>query len=896
MHRRPDVLPWFRLRPDTPERVAEQVDEEIELHIELRTRQLMVRGWTEKEARVEAERRFGSVERARLKLQRAARERERRMTLREWLSGWAQDFRYSARALAREWPLAGVIVLTLALGIGANAVMFGIVDQLLLRGPAYVEDASQVRRLYITQQQWDGTRTTQVVGYIAYTQLRDHADSFDGVAAYRSSMTRLGRGESARELTAGWATADLFALLGVQPRLGRFFTAEEDAPGEARKVAVIDHGFWQAEYGGATDVLGRTLELDDGVYTIIGVAPRGFTGPELKTISVWLPFSTGYEPHPEWQTTFNARWLQVVARLRQGISPEVAAAEATRLYRSAAEGSNRPEATASLLPLRYGPAGEDVKEAAVSRWLLGVAMVVLLVAAANVMNLLVARVLRRRREVSVRLALGIPRSRLVRLLLSESLLLGLAGLGAALAFTWFAGPLIRSTLLPDVQWQAALDARILLVATSMALLTGLLVGIAPALQSTRQDVVSGLRGGARDGGQRRVARDVLTALQVAFSVVLLIGAGLFVRSLWNVLNVQLGLDADRVLAVWVQLPPPAPGAAPHERSRGAFYQQAVEHLRAHPGVENAAAALGTPLQNDFGVSLAVPGWDSIPAMPGGGPYVTAGMPGYFETVGTRILRGRGFVEGEGAGSEAVAVVNERMAATLWPGEDPLTKCIIIGSGSDVPCARVIGIAENVHRSGIRQEPIFQYYIPLGQERGISGTQIVVRPRANATAFIPELRRQLHSLRPDIVHLSISPLQQRLDPQIRPWRMGATMFLVFGTLALLIAAVGLYSVIGYNVAQRRLEIGVRMALGASRRSITAMIVRQGLVVVLAGALVGAIVAYALAHLIEPLLFDTQARDAGTFGAVTAILIGVGLLASAVPAARAGRMNLGMIVRE
>jgi predicted permease len=899
------VRPWFRLRPRSAESVARQVEEEIALHIELRTRDLIAHGMPAEAARAEAEERFGPLERARLILRRAATERERRMSLREWLAGWAQDFRYSARALSRERLLAVVIVLTLALGLGANTIMFGIVDHLLLRGPEHVVDAEQVQRVYVTQKQWTGYGTSAATGYITYTLLRDNTTSFDGVAAYRTLQGRIGRGEAAREVPVGWSTADMFPLLGVQPRLGRFYNADEDRPRDPGHVAVLDHDFWQSEFGGATNVLGRTVPLDDVEYTVIGVSPRGFTGPERKPVSMWLPLSTGYKPHPEWPTTWNARWLGVITRTKAGISRETAAAEATVAFRAAAEGHNEDAAAGvlSLRPLRYGSRGEEPAEVAVTRWLLGVSVIVLLIAVANVMNLLLARVLRRRREVAVRLALGISRGRLARLLLSESMLLALFGLVGALVLTYWGGQAVRMALMPEVQWGAPLGGRMILFGAAATLITGLLIGLAPVLQSGRQDLTRGLRSGAAEsGGRRAFVRGALTVVQAAFSVVLLVGAGLFVRSLWNVSRLDLGIDADRVLAVWTEFAATDDGAASDKRPASgprqeAFFHEALAHLRAQPGVEGAVLALGTPLQGAFGVSVRVPGLDSIPEMPGGGPFITAASPGYFETVGTEIIRGRGFEEGEGRGTEPVAVVSETMARTLWPGEDALTKCLMIGDEDRVtaelfdaaPCARVVGIAENAHRFGIRQEPMMQYYIPFGQELGIGGTQIVVRPRGDPVAYIPELRRVLHALDPSITYLAINPLQSVLDPQTRPWRLGATMFLVFGALALVIAAVGLYSVMAYGVAQRRTEIGVRMALGARARTIIGMVVRQGVGLVLVGVLIGGALALASGPQLEPLLFETAGRDALVVATVAAVLGAVALLASIIPAARAGRTD-------
>jgi predicted permease len=904
MNGRPRVRQWFRLRPCTDEEVAREVEEEIALHIELRTRDLIEHGMSAAAARAAAEQRFGAIDRARLPLQRAAIERERRMAFREWLSGWVQDFRYSARALLRERMLAILVVLTLALGLGANTIMFGIVDHLLLRGPAHVVDADNVRRFYSTERSIFGgdVYTSAGTAYVTYTLLRDRATSLHGAAAYyHRPRGRIGRAETAREVPLGWSTPDMFALLGVTPLLGRFYTAEEDRPNDASRVAVIDHGFWMSEYGGARNALGRTISINDADYTIIGVTPPGFTGPELRPVSIWLPLSTGFKPHPEWPTTWGARWLAVVVRLRSGVPPDVAAAEATQVYRAAAEGHHEAAAdgTVSLLPLHYGPQGERTAEADVARWLLGVSAVVLLIAIANVANLLLARVLRRRREVTVRLALGISRRRLARLLLSESMLLALAGLVCALALARWGGEIIRLALLPDVQWGEPLGDRMLLFAGIAALVAGVLIGMAPVLHAGRQDLARGLQAGARDhGDRRRGVRSALTIAQAGLSVVLLIGAGLFVRSLWNVSRVDLGIDTHRLLAVstaFTTLDNDAGDevrAAESER-RNAYFREAIDHLRAQPAVEGAALAMGAPLQQLLGVAVRVPGRDSVPTLPGGGPWITVGSSGYFETTGTRILRGRGLVEGDGAGTEAVVVVNETMANTLWPGEDALTKCVFIGDEGrttaelfdNVPCARVIGIAQNAHLSGIRQQPVMQYYIPFGQERGIGGTQILVRPRRDAVAYIPQLRRQLHALHAGITYLTINPLQLPIERQIRPWRLGATLFLVFGTLALLIAAIGLYSVMAYGVVQRRTEIGVRLALGARSRSIVAMIVREGVGLAVVGVVVGAVFALAAAPLLEPLLFETAARDTLIVAVVCAMLVMVAILASLVPAVRA-----------
>jgi hypothetical protein len=363
----------------------------------------------------------------------------------------------------------------------------------------------------------------------------------------------------------------------------------------------------------------------------------------------------------------------------------------------------------------------------------------------------------------------------------------------------------------------------------------------------------------------------LTVSQASLSVVLLVGAGLFLRSLDNALGLDLGIDANRVLAVQVRWPAVAPFPSGEDRlarmrreTRSAYFERAVEHLRTLPYVAHAAVAVGTPFHSSFGVDLRVPGRDSIPELPGGGPYVSAVTPGYFQTAGTRVLRGRDFQEGEGAGSEAVVIVNETMERTLWPGED-------------------------ARRFALREEPAMQYYIPFGQEVGIGGSVLLIRPRGDLHAHTEDLREELQHLDPEGGFVHIESLQNALDPQIRPWRLGAVLFGIFGALALLIAGVGLYSVIAYSVSQRTHELGVRMALGARRPDVRRLILRQGMLVTLLGAGIGLLLSLGAGPLVGSLLFEASPRDPLVFAVVLVAIILAALLASIVPATRAMRVD-------
>lgn len=896
---RPGIPEYFRLRPRGG-RLAREVEEEIAFHVEQRAQSLINRGVPPAAALAEAARRFGEMEHARLILQRSATLREYRMSVSETLKDWRDDFAYAVRSLGRDPLVALVIVLTLALGIGANAMMFGIIDQLLLRGPAHVATPEQVHRIYFTQKNFNGRNTSPSAGYVGYATLRDNTRSFDGVAAYaHRGDVRLGEGRYAKEVPVATATANLFNVLGVKPRLGRFYTAAEDQPPTGSMVAVISYEFWRSEFGETADVLGRTLTIREKEYTIIGVAPKGFTGAEMKPASVWLPISSFSVPTDEWATSWCCTWLAVITRLKPGVSPEAASRDATLAFRAAAADANvarYADVQLSALPIRYGDNGQEPAEASVARWLLGVAVIVLLVACANVVNLLLARSVRRRREIAVRLAVGISRPRLMRLLLSEALVLAVAGGIAAMAIAYWGGQFIRGTLLPDVQWDSPVGMRVLLFSAAISILVGIVVGVAPALQSTKKDLTDTLKSTSKAAGgtSRSNLRDALTVAQAALSVMLLVGAGLFVRSLVNIGRLDLGVDADRVLSVYADLAPLASSGndeadwnANIEQDR-LFSEAAMDRLRARGDVESVALALGAPLSGSFGVDVTIPGVDSLPKLDGGGPFITAGSSDYFKTVGTDIVRGRGFLPGEGNGTAPVTVVNETMANTLWPGEDPLTKCLIINNTKGA-CTPVVGVAEDVNRSGLRDKPSMQYYVPYGQEAGISGSDLIVRPRGDIAAFTPILERELFAVAPSARRFVIRELSERLDAEKRPWRLGATLFLAFGALALLISAIGLFSVIAYSVAQRRTELGIRLALGAQARGLMALILRQGVTLALTGIALGIILSLAGGRFIEPLLFDTPAHDPVTMAGVAAVLLATTVLACVIPALRARRID-------
>jgi predicted permease len=426
----------------------------------------------------------------------------------------------------------------------------------------------------------------------------------------------------------------------------------------------------------------------------------------------------------------------------------------------------------------------------------------------------------------------------------------------------------------------------------MALLIGVTVGLVPALKATRADVATGLKAGVREGGgQRSRLRTTLTVAQAALSVVLLVGAGLFVRSLWNVRALDLGLQPDRVLAVAIRWPGMGritdPDARQREsRRRSDFYWRALEQVRALPGAEHAALTIGMPFWSSYGLKLRVPGRDSLPRLAGGGPNISAVTAEYFATMGTRLLRGRVFTPQDRAGSERVAIVSEVMARTLWPEGDPIGECLLI---EDLPCARVVGVVADARRFRLREDPHMHYYVPLGQETRMGGTTLLVRPVGDPEAFVNPLRRALLAMDPELGYVDTQPVQRLLDPQVRPWKLGAAVFGLAGLLALLVAAVGLYSVLSYLVEQRTQELGVRIALGARVGHVVGLVLRDGLGMSLLGIAVGSGLALLGGRFLQPLLFEASPRDPAIFTAVALSLGLIAVIASALPAWRANQVD-------
>jgi predicted permease len=882
--------------PESGRRVQREVDDEIRFHIDSRVAELVAAGTRREQAREIAAREFGDVMEASAEIARVDQRRLTRARRQSWRETLAQDVAYAARSLRKQPGFGSVVILVLALGIGANVTMFGVVDRLLLRAPAYVADPERLMSLAIGRTVDGELRTQSTLSYPIYGDMRSAQDAFQHVAVYSSVDLAFGRGREARALRGVRVSANFFATLGARPAAGRFFLPEEDGNPIAPNVIVLAHGFWQRQFDGSPAAVGQLLTIGDAEYTIIGVAPEGFTGVTNTAVDGWIPITAGATPSDVegWSRSRQAYWLRIVGRLRPDMTPERASSIATAAVRAGAirdgESPARVEERAQVIKLtsvlpRHARAGTADAKVAV---LLGaVSILVLLIACANVANLQLARGIARQREVAIRIALGIDRARLVRQLVLETVLLALAAGAAAIVVTIWGGGLVRGVLFtPDLEPTRVVDLRVLAYTALAAIAAGIVSGILPAIQSSRPAVADALRTGARAGGPvRSRTRSALLVVQAALTVVFLVGTVLFVRSLQRVQSLALGMEPQRVLVATLR----ADSDRRTSTETDALYRRLLEAARAVPGAQSAAVAVGLPFSSSWAEAVSVPGRDSLPLTADGGPYFNAVSGDFFGTLGTRILRGRAITDADRATTPRVVVVNQTLASLWWPNEDPIGRCMKVG-GDTMPCAEVVGVAENAKRQALIEDPVVHFFVPIAQAPAYADARVLfIRPTGDALEAVEAIRRELQTRVPDAPFIEVSSLEDLVSPQRRAWRLGATAFGVFGLLAVIVAALGLYSVLAYDVSRRIRELGIRVALGASRGDIGRMVVRRALRVASLGALAGFFIAIAAGPAVRPLLFETSDREPLAFAFAAAILFAISLLAAIVPTRRASRVD-------
>ncbi|HEY2378719.1 MAG TPA: ABC transporter permease [Gemmatimonadaceae bacterium] len=819
------------------------------------------------------------------------------------IDSFLQDLSYALRGLRAKPAFTTAIVLTLALGIGANAAMFSLVDRMLFRPPPLLVNPDAVHRVYGFQTYRGKERVGLGGQYARYVDMSKYTTSFDRTSGFTERDLAVGIGEAAREMRIGIVSSSFFGFFDAPPALGRYFLPSEDAPPSGTNVAVASYARWQTEYGGRKEILGTKVQIGSDIYTIIGVSAPGFVGlwPN-EPPAYFIPIVTygasqargGFIGKNEsWWTTYHWGWMDMIARTKPAVSEATANADVTQAFLKSIEAERvgsprmpsnklmRPRAQIGSILSERGPNASGF--AKVAAWLGGVAVVVLLIACANVANLLFARALRRRREIAVRLALGVSRGRLLSQLLTESVLLALAGGVAGVLVAQWSGAGLRMAFLPGSVSQSVLrDQRTLLFAGAAALIVGLLTGLAPILQASRADLTGDLKAGAREGTyQRSRLRIGLLLVQGALSVTLLVGAGLFVRSLTNVRNIRLGFDTDPVLIVDLNMR----GVQLDSAQQVDLRRRLLERAQTTPNVRSATLQIGIPFWSTWSTSLFVSGIDTVSRL--GRFDLSAVSPDYFKTMGTRILRGRGIQATDLEHSQLVMVVSQAMAHTLWPNDDAIGKCIRMNADT-APCRYVVGIAEDIKSHQLSNETEMYYYLPATQFNP-NRTGLFVRVRGDAAKNADAVRRSLQHEMPGASYITTTPLSEVLGQETRSWRLGASMFSAFGALALVLAAIGLYSVIAYNVAQRTHEMGVRMALGAQASDVIRLIVKEGVAFGIAGVVIGGAIALGAGKWLAPLLFDESPRDPAVFVVVAVSLLAVALAASWLPALRAARVE-------
>lgn len=861
-----------------------EIDEELRFHQDLAAMNAA--------DREEAIRRFGN--------RTYHKEEARRMTWLAWLDTVQQDATYAWRSILRTPGVTAMIVVTLALGIGVNGAVFSVLDQLFLRNPSGVVEPEGLRRIWTKYTRTpDGTPAySRATAYPQYKRMAEAWGGEDRLAV----MTQYGNFRLGGKLTGPatnilFTTGNYWTLLGVRPAMGRFFTDAESRPGTVTQKIVVSNGYWKSTLGADTAIIGKRIKLDTLEFEVIGVAPANFNGVDLRATTVWAPLGalpradqpSGGSPSVWLSPRRSTFWT--FGR----IDPKRTYADFERLATTTNREANKqidgPRAdslstihAASIIEAR-GPA-TATQEQVLSTRLMGVAIIILIIACANVVNLMLARAVNRKREIAVRLAMGISRSRLIRLITIESVLLALCAAVAALFTAWWGGSLLRSQLMAGVVFaQPTLHAHVVWATIGVALGCGLIAGVIPAVQFSRPQLTADLKDNGRSSGkQRSRLRDGLVVAQAALSVMLLVGAALFVRTLKNIENIDIGFDAGRVLFADVRY---NPGEAPPIAERIAKIAEVEERLQGRAGIEMVGRTAMTPM-GGFSFWTFWWGSDSSASLSKEFPVAYAVGSKFFAASGMRLLKGRTF--DDGAAGEGQVMVNDALAKVLWPEGEALGQCIRFQQRA-APCHLVTGVVSTASRGELIERPQPQYYLPIGTKltEGMGGWILVVRTRPGAEeAASREVRAMLKQALP-MGEAVITPMTEVVEPKYRPWRLGAKLFTGVGVLALLVALVGIYSTVAYSVGQRTHEFGVRVALGAKLGDVLNQVVGEGMRVVVFGIALGVVLTMVTSRLVASLLYGVEPNDISAMMLAGSTLLLVAIAASLVPAWRAARVD-------
>jgi putative ABC transport system permease protein len=859
------------------EEFESDLDDEMRFHLEMETRKHIEGGMTPAAARARAEREFGGVERFKDEVRDV-----RGVT---WMDDMIRDVRFALRSLRRSPAFTVVAVLCLALGIGANAAVFSVLNAVLLRPLPYPEPDRLVR-IYETMESFGQ-------GSVSLPNYRDWVEQSTGFSQLafwaNSSRNLVGNGGAERIMTVE-TTPNLLALLGVQPLRGRAFDPAQDDPRKSR-IAVVSEAFWRSRFGADPALVGRPVQLDGAPYTGVGIMPEGFDFPPGGTkADAWLLFND-----PRAETARGAHMLGVVGRLKPGVSQEQATAQLKQVADRLAKTYPDNQLGRSVKVKRLqDTVVEDSREGLLI--LFGAVVLVLLIACANVANLLLARAAVRQREVAVRLSLGAGRSRLVRQFLVESLVLALAGaiLGTVLAVVSLRAlePLVAGAL--PVAGHIPLDVRVFVFLLLAAGLSGLLFGIGPALQASRQDLRDSLtEGGGKSTSSVRQQRfrSALVVVEIALSLVLLVGAGLLLRGFLRLSATPSGLVAENVLTAHMAVP-----AAQLEGATARIFRPVVEKVRALPGVRSAALISMLPIQEAWtNGSYQVVGRPPLPPQQQPLAEWRAASPGFFSTLGIPVLRGRDFDSTDGGPGVRRVIINEALARKEFPGENPLGRQLLLEEAPHT----IVGLVGSVRQAGLDHEPLPEVYFPYtreGIEVYLSDSILVIRTAVPPEGLTAEVRGAVRQVDPGLSLYNVQTMEEVVSRSLADRRLQLLLLAAFAGIALLLAAAGLYGVISYLVAQRTREIGVRLALGAQRREVVGMVMRQGAGLAAAGIALGLVGGLALTRVLGSLLYGVSARDPLTFVTIPALLAAVALAATWMPARRAARVDPMLAIRN
>ena len=800
-----------------------------------------------------------------------------------------QDIRFGLRMLLKSPSVSIVATVALALGIGANTAIFSVVNAVLLRPLPFPEPDALVA-LFETDTQRGLERGSH--SYPNFFDVRAQNTAFERVACYHSSDYILtGRGDAAR-LQAAVVTADLFPLLRVSPMLGRTFLPDEDKPTETGRVVILSQPLFQKRFNSDPSILNQPVTLNGETFTVVGVMPAGFEFPiQNDPVELWTTIAGDASGKTPVTAQRGAHFLRVVGRLKSGVTMEQAQAEitaiASRLEQQYPDtNTHKGLRVDSALSALVG----DVRPTLFI--LLGAVACVLLIACANVANLLLARATSRHKEMAIRSAMGASRVRVVRQLLTESVLLSLLGgaVGLLLAVWW--SDLLIALGKEDIPRavQVGIDWRVLGFTLGVSLLTGLIFGLAPAFHSSKSGLIDALKEGGRgtsEGARRNKVRSVLVVSEIAIAVVLLVGAGLLIKSLWRLQKVNSGLDPQNVLTFTIGLPEKY-----NWEKQAQFFIDLKSRLEATPGVQSASSVLPLPLSGDrFGISFEIDGRPIAPKDQPTGDFFSVGV-GYFKSMGIPIVKGRDFDDRDRHGSTPVVIITETLARQFFPNEDPVGKRIKPGISTiedeKSPMREIIGVAADIRNRNLSTEPKPAYYVPQTQVP-FDQMVMVVKTNGDPHSLITAATKQVSAMDQDLPVFGIKTMEEYLSASVAAPRFSTTLLSIFAAVALVLTVVGLYGVMSYSVAQRTNEIGIRLALGAQSRDVLVMIVRQGSFLVGLGIVIGLAGAFALTRLIASLLFGVTAKDPLTFGAVVVLLAIVALLACYVPAWRATKVD-------